>query len=270
MSAKPILESFLADQGYALFEHLEGGVFRAISEYPKWCEKMWPGAVTRDKSIHLAEASPFLENFLVDAGGFWNSNRAGSANSQVWIERDAAGRETPLEAAALHLDGKNVLLLRNLTNTYPERQKLYQSARDSLLEHEKLIREIQKKEILLHCIIHDLSQPLTAMRGCFSLMGLEDLSAELRRMVDTGQRESLRQEQMIRGILQAFSADLAGQQMSAEKDSSAASADIGVRAQHAVEEFSPAFAEKQIRLQMDPAVDLARDWMVAGDDSRLD
>jgi signal transduction histidine kinase/CheY-like chemotaxis protein len=268
MSSKPILESFLADQGYALFEHVEGGAFRPLSEYPKWCEKMWPGAVARDKLIHLAEASPFLENFLVDAGGFWNSNRAGSANSQVWIERDPVGHETPLEAAALHLDGKNVLLLRNLSNTYAERQKLYQSARDSLLEHEKLIREIQKKEILLHCIVHDLSQPLTAMRGCFSLLALEDLSAELRRMVDTGQRESLRQEQMIREILQAFSADLAGQQPSAEKDSGAA--DIGARAQHAVEEFSPAFAEKQIRLQVDPAIDLARDWSVTGDDSRLD
>ena len=119
-----------------------------------------------------------------------------------------------LEAAALHLDGKNVLLIRNLASTFAERQKLYQAARDSLLEHERLLREIQKKEILLHCIIHDLSQPLTAMRGCFNLMSLQDLSADLRRMVETGERESNRQEQMIRGILQAFSADLAGQQAS--------------------------------------------------------
>ncbi|MGH9746716.1 MAG: response regulator [Candidatus Acidiferrales bacterium] len=268
MSAHPILELFLADQGYALFENVDGSAFRPIGEYPKWCEKMWKGAMGRDKTIRLGEASPFLDNFLIDAEGFWNSNRAGPLNSQVWIERDSAGQETPLEAAALHLDGKNVLLLRNLSNMYAERQKLYQAARDSLLEHEKLIREIQKKEILLHCIIHDLSQPLTAMRGCFSLMALEDLSAELRRMVDTGQRESQRQEQMIRGILQAFSADLAGQQVSAEKDSAAAG--IADCAKHAVEEFSPAFREKEIRLQLDPAVDLARDWTVAADDARLD
>ena len=186
----------------------------------------------------------------------------------VWIERDPSGHDVQLEAAAFHVDGKNVLLIRNLASTYAERQKLYQAARDSLLEHERLLREIQKKEILLHCIIHDLSQPLTAMRGCFNLMSLQDLSADLRRMVETGERESNRQEQMIRGILQAFSADLAGQQASTE--SAPGAADIGAAAQRAAQEFSPAFAEKQIKLQVDPAVDLSRDWTVAGDDSRLD
>jgi hypothetical protein len=268
MAANSILESFLATQGYALFEYEGNGVFHPIGEYPKWCQNLWKGALARDKSIRLADASALLENFLIDAEGFWNSNREGSANSPVWIERDPSGREVQLEAAALHVDGKNVLLIRNLASTYAERQKLYQAARDSLLEHERLLREIQKKEILLHCIIHDLSQPLTAMRGCFNLMSLQDLSADLRRMVETGERESNRQEQMIRSILQAFSADLAGQQISTESTPSAA--DIGAAAQRAVQEFSPAFAEKQIRLQVDPTVDFSRDWIVAGDDSRLD
>ncbi len=242
MAANSILESFLAAQGYALFEYTGNGVFHPIGEYPKWCENLWKGALARDKSIRLAEASPLLENFLIDAEAFWNSNREGSTNSPVWIERDPSGREVQLEAAALHVDGKNVLLIRNLASIYAERQKLYQAARDSLLEHERLLREIQKKEILLHCIIHDLSQPLTAMRGCFNLMSLQDLSADLRRMVETGERESNRQEQMIRGILQAFSADLAGQQASTESAPDAA--DIGAAAQRAVQEFSPAFAEK--------------------------
>jgi hypothetical protein len=268
MPVNSILESFLAAQGYALFEYTGNGVFHPIGEYPKWCQNLWKGALARDKSIRLGEASPLLENFLIDAEGFWNSNREGSANSPVWIERDPSDRDVELEAAALHVDGKNVLLIRNLASTYAERQKLYQAARDSLLEHERLLREIQKKEILLHCIIHDLSQPLTAMRGCFNLMSLQNLSADLRRMVETGERESNRQEQMIRGILQAFSADLAGQQASAESAPSAV--DIGAAAQRAVQEFSPAFAEKQIKLQIDPAVDLSRDWIVAGDDSRLD
>ena len=267
-AAHSILESFLAAQGYALFEYMGAGVFHPIGEYPTWCQNLWRGALGRDKSIRLGDASPLLENFLIDAEGFWNSNREGSANSPVWIERDSSGREVQLEAAALHVDGKNVLLIRNIASTFAERQKLYQAARDSLLEHERLLREIQKKEILLHCIIHDLSQPLTAMRGCFNLMSLQDLSADLRRMVETGERESNRQEQMIRGILQAFSADLAGQQTSTENAPS--SADIGAAAQRAVQEFSPAFAEKQIKLQIDPAVDLSRDWIVTGDDSRLD
>ena len=53
---------------------------------------------------------------------------------------------------------------------------MLQTARDSLLVHERLLKEIQKKEILLHCIIHDLSQPLTAMRGCFDVLAHETAS----------------------------------------------------------------------------------------------
>ena len=89
MAANSILESFLAAQGYALFEYTGNGVFHPIGEYPKWCQNLWKGALARDKSIRLAEASPLLENFLIDAEGFWNSNREGSANSPVWIERDS-------------------------------------------------------------------------------------------------------------------------------------------------------------------------------------
>ena len=37
-------------------------------------------------------------------------------------------------------------------------------------------------------------------------------------MVETGQRESQRQEQMIRGILEAFSGELAAQQGPAKED----------------------------------------------------
>jgi hypothetical protein len=34
MAVKSILDSFLADQGYALFEYAENGVFRPLGEYP--------------------------------------------------------------------------------------------------------------------------------------------------------------------------------------------------------------------------------------------
>ena len=53
MAANPIIESFLANQGYALFEYADNGVFRPIGDYPKWCEKIWSGAVARDKTIRL-------------------------------------------------------------------------------------------------------------------------------------------------------------------------------------------------------------------------
>lgn len=264
----PMFESFLADQGYALFESLGGGAFRPVGNCPGWCRKIWPSAGHKSRRIALGDESPFLGNFLVDAHGLWHSKRKEALVSGVWVERDEAGRGTPLEAWALRLDGKPVLVVRNLAATYAERQQLYQKARDSLLEHERLLREILKKEILLHCIVHDLSQPLNAMRGCFNILSLEELPDDLRRMVETGQRESHRQEEMIRGILEAFSSDLGAQQASPENPAEAP--DIGACAKQVVEDLGPAFTEKGVRLQLDPALDLSHNWKVAGDAPRIE
>jgi len=268
MADPPIFESFLADQGYALFESLGEGAFRPVGHAPGWCEEMWGAGSGREKTVRLGEQSPFLENFLVDADSFWNSRRKAAVNSGVWVERDSSGREVPFEAWALRLEGKPILIVRNLSDTYAERQQLFQTARDALLEHERLIREVQKKEILLHCIIHDLSQPLNAMRGCFNILAMEKLPGEQQRMVETGQRESQRQEQMIRGILEAFSGDLAAQQAPASQ--AADVPDLAACAQRVVQEFAPAFADKNIRLQLDPSLDISRGWKVAGDASRLE
>lgn len=268
MSSNSLFESFLSSQGYALFESLGNGEFLVLGTCPAWCREVFEIQSAATEHSLLAENSSFLENFLVDAEEFWNSNSAGSASSGNWIERDKNDREVPLEAFALSLDGRKILILRNLSANFAEQQQWFQTARDSLLVHERLLSEIQKKEILLHCIIHDLSQPLTAISGCFNLLSLEKLPAGLNKFVEAGQRESQRQELMIRGILSAFSGDLEAQQSTAEKG--AAAPDLAACAQKAIDEFASAFKDKNIGLRFDPQSNASADWRVAGDASRLD
>lgn len=268
MSTNSILESFIASQGYALFEHLGAGNFRLIGDGPGWYQEIWGAPVSSAKLVRLGDKSPFLENFLVDAEEFWRLMSPGSANSGNWIERGADNREIPLEAGAYSLDGKKILLIRNLSATFAQEQQLFQTARDSLLAHEKLLKEIQKKEILLHCIVHDLTQPLSAMNGVFHLLDREALPATLRKYVKAGERESQRQELMIRGILEAFSSDLAAQQ--AKETSVSEAPDLLACAKQAIEEFSPAFRERQIRLALGPHAAGPRGWRVVGDVSRID
>ena len=267
MPQKSIFESFLAIQGSALFEYDGDGAFSPLGNPPHWFEQIWGATPKRNKTIRLAEKSPFLDNFLVDAEDFWKSKAEGSMNSGNWIEHAADGTESPLEASAFWIDRKRILLLRNLSSIFAAQQQLFQTARDSLLAHERLLREIQKKEILLHCIVHDLSQPTNAMRGCFNLLTLEDLSGKPRQLVETGQRESQRQEQMIRGILEAFSGDLAAQE--ASRSNPADAPDLAASAAQVVRDLSAAFTEKGIRLQVDPALDASRDWKVVGDAPRI-
>jgi hypothetical protein len=42
---------------------------------------------------------------------------------------------------------------------FAEQQSIVQKAREERLEHIQLHKEIQKKDILLHCIVHDLDLP---------------------------------------------------------------------------------------------------------------
>src|SRR5271155_4996391 len=268
MPANSIFESFLAGQGYALFEYLGDGGFRLLGEWPDWCANIWGAQPSAERLIKFADGSPFLDNFLVDAEEFWRARAPGSANSGNWIERATDGREIPLEAAARSIDGKQILLLQNLSESFGQQQQWFQTARNSLLEHEKLLKEIQKKEILLHCIVHDLTQPLSAMNGVFHLLEHENLPAGLRKYVKAGERESQRQELMIRGILEAFSSDLAAQQARETKISAAP--DLLACAKQAIEEFTPAFRERQIRLSLGAHSGGSRGWRVVGDASRID
>src|SRR5271169_4266967 len=268
MSTNSILESFIASQGYALFEHLGAGNFRLIGDGPGWYQEIWGAPASSAKLVRLGDKSPFLENFLVDAEEFWRLMSPGSANSGNSIERGTDSREIPLEAGAYSLDGKKILLIRNLSATFAQEQQLFQTARDSLLAHEELLKEIQKKEILLHCIVHDLTQPLSAMNGVFHLLDREALPATLRKYVKAGERESQRQELMIRGILEAFSSDLAAQK--ANETSVSEAPDLLACAKQVIEEFSPAFRERQIRLALGAHVGTSRGWRVVGDVSRID
>ena len=268
MASNPLFETFLAGQGYALFEFLGDGDFAAVGICPAWCRDVFEIQSETGKRSRLAENSPFLDNFLVDANEFWNTKSEGSASSGNWIERGKNGRDIPLEAFALSLDGKKILILRNLSATFAEQQQWFQTARDSLLAHEQLLSEIQNKEILLHCIVHDLSQPLSAMSGCFNLLSLEHLPTRLRKLVETGQGESQRQESMIRGILSAFSGDLLAQQSTSDKGTAAP--DLTVCAQKAIEEFTSAFTDKNIHLRFAAPGTASSDWRVVGDAPRLD
>jgi len=73
---------------------------------------------------------------------------------------------------------------------------------------------------------------------------------------------------MIRGILEAFSSELVAQQ--ARETSAHAAPDLLACAKQAIEEFSPAFRERQIRLALGAHADGWRGWRVVGDSSRID
>jgi signal transduction histidine kinase/DNA-binding NarL/FixJ family response regulator len=266
-SAESITSALLELEGYAAFEYLGDAQFQLIGPSTRFSiELLGSGDGAREQ---LTNRMPFLESFLPDAEECWNSgaDKEARVESGAWIQPIDGGRELALEASAFRLAGRRILLIQNPQRRFAGDSALLQTARDAALGHERLLREIQKKEILLHCVIHDLSQPLSAMRGCFSLLAAENLPAKLQELIDIGQRQSRNQEELIRGILQAFSAELTAQDATAHDPANAP--DLVKCAQQIAADFSAAFAAKGARIEVDSKADLAGSWRVVGDESRL-
>ncbi len=267
MTSDSIANALLESEGYAAFEYLGDANFQAIGTPSKFCLELVGQPVAAGVPLRLTDRMPFLESFLPDAEECWNSEGDGRVDSGAWIERGIGGRQLALEASAFRIAAKRIMLIRNPQKQFAEDVQLLQKARESALVHERILREIQKKEILLHCVIHDLSQPLSAMRGCFSLLAAEKLSPKLRGLIEIGQRQSRNQEDLIKGILQAFSAELAAQE-TIHRDAATAP-DLAKSAQEIAKDFSAAFAAHGARIEFDSQIDPGHKWQVVGDESRL-
>jgi signal transduction histidine kinase/CheY-like chemotaxis protein len=262
------LPQFLRELGFVLLQHRARGQFALFSPLPPWLAELWEIPQVAPSEIPVAEKSPFLENFLLEADTFWKSNNQGLCRSETWIEKSPSGREIPLEAIALQLEGGRFLALHSPESEFHERAQLLQTARDSLLDQEKLQREIQKKEILLHCIIHDLSQPLSVISVAFDTMSDERLSARAKGLLELGKTASDQQLMMIRDILQVFSADLQAS-LAAERKAES-SPDLLASAKSVLNAFVPVYAAKNVRLKLDERSDLLAGWRVHGEATRIE
>jgi signal transduction histidine kinase/DNA-binding NarL/FixJ family response regulator len=265
--AESIASALLELEGYAAFEYLGDSQFQLVGPPTRFSSQLF--ADGDGACVRLTDRMPFLENFLPDAEESWNSEADADARveSGAWVEMVDGGQELALEASAFRLAGRRILLIQNPQKRFASDSALLQAAREAALEHERLLLEIQKKEILLHSVIHDLSQPLSAIRGCFSLLAAENLPTKLQELIEIGQRQSRNQEELIRGILQVFSEELAAQDATAHDPANAP--DLVKCAQQIVAGYSPAFAAKGARIEMDSNADFAGSWRVAGDESRL-
>lgn len=261
-----LITELLQSMGYALCEDRAGRRFALLYDPPGWFQEVW-GHQTAGNLLTLVDRSPFLDAFLSEAKEHWDSSTEGPLSSGVWVEQVPGGRQIPLEARAWRIDGKRILSIHSPRESFEEQSRMLQTARDAVLVHERLLKEIQKKEILLHCIIHDLSQPLSAMKGCFDVLAGESLPAAARRLIELGSQQSERQDAMIREVLHAFATDIDSAMGAGEAGAPAPS--VLACAEETIAAFAPAFQSQGAKIRLDPKVDRGAQWNVAGEKSRL-
>jgi signal transduction histidine kinase len=267
MMHEALLADLFATLAIVVMERLPDGAFRTISSVPEWLMRVYPEAASGE-GFRPRQTSPFLENFLIDAEQLWRNHRAGHIRSGPWRETDSAGQDCYLEAAAVCLGDRKLLLIAFPKVDYEEKQAIIQKAREHKLEADRFGKDMQQKEILLHCIVHDLAGPLTPILMCFSLLGGESLSPAGRHHIAVGMQQAARQQAMIQQILDVFAAEIGGLDLGPQ-DSELAP-DVVTCVRGVVEALVPVATMKQMVLRLDAPRGGAEPWRVVGDTPRLE
>lgn len=177
-----ILEGVLARLGVVVLEKIDDQNFRLSSSCPSWFQGLLGKSISSDTFLDkiieievLSMAFPFIENFMTDAEAFWQDTgnaQEVSEQSGIWTEIDQSGFEYQLEAKAMLVNGKAVLLIENLSDSFANQHAIYQKARDIALINEKLISELNYRQRRLQSEIE---------RHLRSESSVHDISASIER-----------------------------------------------------------------------------------------
>ena len=130
-----------------------------------------------------------------------------------------------------------------------------------------MAREIERKEVLLHCIVHDLKGPLSGIAGSVSLLSGKEMLPGQKELLDVALRQSTRLDLLIQGILHAFSAEVESLE-SFEFDHAHAPDAVGSVSDAAMA-MAPAFKVSRVELELDVRED-DEDWPIIGEKIRLE
>ncbi len=262
-----LLSRLFSNLDIAVLERQAAGTYTLLSEAPAWLCPLWPDACRNRKELRPEDTFLFLEDFLDRHAGFWQRPSATPITSGVWTETGPDGKDHLLQAIALYVDDHPLLLLR--IPPQQETWSIYQQAREQRLENEQMIEEINKREILLHCIVHDLSNPLSGIKGSLELLeDADDLTPdEAQQLVHLGLRQVRKMRQLIQSILSTFANDvktlvptLIGEDVAP---------DLGACIQDVAQSFSATASVKGVRIDVDlPESD--RPFKVVGESERLE
>ena len=268
----PILAHAFAGMDACLLERVAPGSFVVLSEPPHWFRQLFTGEL---RTLDLVEAAPFLEGFLPDAELVWRGE-VKEAASGPWAQElplDApgdSGRDLILEAFAVPNDERReLLLLQRSTEDFQEKRHILQRARGALLEFEALRKEVDRKELLLHCIVHDLRGPLSGMVGTMSLVQTQKLEPEAtRELLEVGLEQARYQESMIKSILEAFAAEV--QDLESFETSPDKAPDLCAAVEAVRTRYGSAFRSVEVDCVVEPDAVLSTPCPVVGRADRLE
>ena len=146
-----LISSVLLSLNLLVLEYttLNGQPFLAIvGRLPEWASQNFECLQQHQEQVPAEQVSPFLENFLYDAQAAWQEQNAPYVRSGAWSETGALGEEITLEAVALSIESRSILLVEPLDVDRSEKFHWLQTARQKQLnlieERRATASQIQK------------------------------------------------------------------------------------------------------------------------------
>lgn len=137
MNDEAIKPDILAALDILAMEALEDGQFKLVGAPPAWFAH-FHAQPAEESSLRPQTVFLFLEQFLSEAQAFWESGATQPLRSGVWTEVYASGKQDSLEASALRVGERKLLVIERLRSAYGDIQTLAQKSRDRNLDYDRL------------------------------------------------------------------------------------------------------------------------------------
>ena len=229
--------------GGVVVERLDGGLFTVRSALPLWLSELRGASVRADTPFVLEDVFPFLGVFLPAAEEVWQRALPGRADSDFWTETDRHGNDVHLEATAIRIDERPLLVVMRNERLFQGRQNVLQRARELRITHDALMSELEQKDILVHAIVHDLAAPLHSIMGVLSLLSEQPLTTPASEWLRLAVQAADRQRDLITEILDVFVAE------KAQSSSASAGVDLAEVLSEVVAERTPVARSRDVSIE---------------------
>jgi signal transduction histidine kinase len=249
--------------GHLVLEHVGAGRFVRRGPAPDWCALLGVSELASGRPFAVQDVFPFLGVFLPDAEACWRAGSVGRCDSDFWTETAGNSRAIHLEATALVVDSRPVLVITRNERLFAQQEAVLQRARELRLTYDALTREMEQKDILVHSIVHDLAAPLHGILGALSLLAELPVGEQARSWTGVALQAATRQRQLIGDILDVFSAELG---VLTRAPDPAAAPDVARAITEVVAQAEPAARTRGVALRAQIA---PGSWRVIAEESRL-
>lgn len=203
-----ILAGVMVALDTVVLEYLGNGQAIAVGPFPTWYGKFASmlGVDDPAQSLAIGEGFAYLDFFLTDAEPHWQTKSSEPLSSGIWYETCDEFGECHLEAKAMLIEGRRLLLIEKMGARFEEQRDLIQAARESHLKYDRELSDQQRVAEVLRAARFELERRV-AERTAALIAANRNLRLEITEHQSTADRLLAYQQKLRRAALRLATAE---------------------------------------------------------------